>query len=253
MTNDETILITGADGTIGSMLRQALRRPGRHLRLLDLMTQTELQADEDAQLIVGSFLDPDLMREACENVDVVIHLGGLATSGYTWNEYLDVNIDGTEVVLEAARNARVPRVIYASSNHAVGFHSLSKVTPVPDYLPARPDSFYGVSKAASESLCSLFHDRYGIDAICLRIGTYRERPPDRRSLWSWLSPGDCARLFEAAIAAPAPGSASSGASRRTRATRSRWTKPAPSGTSRSTTPRTTSTKSRRPTAACRST
>ena len=205
MANEQTILITGADGTIGSMLRQALRRPGRHLRLLDLMTQAELDGDEDAELIVGSFLDPDLMREACANVDVVIHLGGLATSGYTWNEYLDVNIDGTYVVLEAARQARVPRVIYASSNHAVGYYSLSEVSPVPDNLPARPDSLYGISKAASESLCSYFHDRYGLDAICLRIGTFRDRPPDRRSLWSWLSPGDCARLFEAAIAAPSPG------------------------------------------------
>jgi hypothetical protein len=58
---------------------------------------------------------------------------------------------------------------------------------------------------ASESLLSLYHDRYGLDVVCLRIGSFRERPFDRRSLWSWLSPGDCTRLVEAALTAPHPG------------------------------------------------
>jgi uronate dehydrogenase len=203
--SDETVLITGADGVIGTRLRGSLRRPGRHLRLLDLMTQAPLADDEDAHLIVGSFMDPDLMDAACAGVDSIIHLGGLARDGYTWDEYLDVNIDGTHVVLEAARRSGVSRVIYASSNHAVGFQPCDTDAPAPDYLFPRPDSFYGVSKVASESLCSLYHDRYGLDAVCLRIGSYRERPDTRRALWSWLSPDDCTRLFEAALTAPSPG------------------------------------------------
>ena len=205
MPSDETILITGADGTIGSRLRHSLRRPGRHLRLLDLMTQAPLEDGEDAELIVGSFLDPELMSQACAGADTVIHLAGLSSGGFTWAEYLDVNIDGTHVVLEAARQARVARVIYASSNHAVGFHPFDADHLTPDYLYPRPDSFYGVSKVASEGLCSLYHDRYGLDTICLRIGSYRERPDNLRTLWSWLSPGDCTRLFEAAISTPQPG------------------------------------------------
>jgi NAD(P)-dependent dehydrogenase (short-subunit alcohol dehydrogenase family) len=201
----EVVLITGAAGTIGSMLRRSLARPGRHLRLLDVAVQDPLAPGEDAELIVGSFLDGAVMADACRDVVVVVHLGGLSTNDFAWEEYLDVNINGTYVVLEAARAAGVPRVIYASSNHAVGFQPIHHGSLVPDYLFPRPDSLYGVSKAASESLGSLFHDRYGLDVLCLRIGSYRERPASIRELWSWLSPGDCARLVEAAMTTPRPG------------------------------------------------
>ena len=202
---EQKILITGAAGVIGSMLRHSLARPNRHLRLLDVTAQPALGDSERAELIVGSFLDPDTMREACRDVAVLIHLGGLSTGGYSWDEYLDVNVNGTFVVLEAARRAGVPRVIYASSHHAVGFQPSNTGVTIPDYCFPRPDSYYGVSKAASESLCSLYHDRYGIDALCLRLGSYRARPTDARTLWNWLSPGDCTRLFDAAIATERPG------------------------------------------------
>lgn len=205
MSNNETIVITGANGVIGSRLRHSLRRPGRHLRLLDLATQAPLESGEDAELIVGSFLDADLLLATFAGARAVIHLAGRSTIGFTWDEYLHVNIDGTHVVLEAARQAGVPRVIYASSNHAAGFHPIDPDYPASDYLFPRPDSYYGVSKAASESLCSLYHDRYGLDVICLRIGSYLERPLTQRNLWSWLSPADCTRLFEAALGAADPG------------------------------------------------
>lgn len=201
----EVVLITGAAGAIGSMLRHALARPGRHLRLLDVAVQDPLAIDEDAELIVGSFLDAAVMADACRDVVVVVHLGGLSTNGFEWDEYLDININGTYVVLEAARIAGVPRLIYASSNHAVGFYPIDEGSLVPDYLFPRPDSLYGVSKVAGESLGSLYHDRYGIDVLCLRIGSYRERPSSIRELWSWLSPGDCVRLVEAAMTTPHPG------------------------------------------------
>lgn len=201
----ETLLITGAKGTIGSMLRQSLRRPGRHLKLLDIATQSPLDANEDAELLAGSFLDHDVLAGAVDGVSAIIHLGGLSSAGYRWPEYLEINIDGTRAVLEAARLAGVPRVIYASSNHAVGFARASDFDTVPDYLYPRPDTLYGVSKAASESLCSLYYDRYGIESICLRIGSYRERPTDRRALATWLSPADCTRLIEASLSVVNPG------------------------------------------------
>jgi uronate dehydrogenase len=201
----EVVLITGAAGTIGAMLRYALARPGRRLRLLDIAEQDPLSNGEDAELVVGSFLDTALMADACRDVDVIVHLGGLSTKDFEWNEFLDVNINGTYVVLEAARAAGVPRVIYASSNHAVGFQPIDRESLAPDYLFPRPDSLYGVSKVAGESLGSLYHDRYGLDVVCLRIGSYGERPKDVRQLWSWLSPGDCVRLVEAAITTTRPG------------------------------------------------
>jgi uronate dehydrogenase len=201
----ETILITGAKGTIGSMLRQSLRKKGRHLKLLDIAAQSPLEENEDAELLVGSFLDHDVLANAVQGVDAIVHMGGLSSSGYQWHEYLEINVDGTYALLEAARLNGVPRMVYASSNHAVGFARASDYDTVPDYLYPRPDTLYGVSKAASESLCSLYWDRYGIHSICLRIGSYRERPTDKRALLTWLSPEDCTRLIEASLQVPDPG------------------------------------------------
>jgi len=202
---DDVILITGAQGSIGSMLRHSLRRRGRHLRLLDLIALSPLEPGENAELITGSFLDPETIAAASAGARAIVHLGGLSHAGYSWPEYLEVNIHGTQVLADAARHAGVERVVYASSNHAVGFAPLHEGGAVPDHEYPRPDSYYGVSKVASESLLSLYYDRYGLDAICLRIGSYRERPFDQRSLWSWLSPGDCTRLVEAALTTPNPG------------------------------------------------
>jgi uronate dehydrogenase len=100
-------------------------------------------------------------------------------------------------------------VVLASSNHAVGFRPVSDAGP--DGLPAdsspRPDTYYGVSKAAMEALGSLYHSRFGIDVIVLRIGSFFETPVHLgvRGLQTWLSPDDGARLFEACLAAPEPG------------------------------------------------
>ncbi|HEY1825099.1 MAG TPA: NAD(P)-dependent oxidoreductase [Acidimicrobiales bacterium] len=202
---DDVVLITGAQGTIGTLLRHTLRRDGRHLRLLDVIAPAELEIGENATLIRGSFMDPGVIEEACRGVRAIIHLGGLSHAGFTWPEYLEINVHGTYLLAEAARAAGVERLIYASSNHAVGFTPLPMDDVVGDYEFPRPDTFYGFSKAASESLLSLYYDRYGLESVCLRIGSYRERPSDERSLWSWLSPGDCTRLVEAALSVPSPG------------------------------------------------
>ena len=202
---DDIVLLTGAQGAIGSMLRRSLRRPGRHLRLLDVAPLSPLEPGEDAELISGSFLDPGVLDDACRGATAIVHMGGLSHEGYAWAEYLEVNIHGTYLLAEAARLAGVERIVYASSNHAVGFAPLRDGGAVPDYEFPRPDTYYGVSKAASENLLSLYHDRYGLDVVCLRIGSYRERPSDVRSLWSWLSPGDCARLVDASLSTPRPG------------------------------------------------
>jgi uronate dehydrogenase len=96
------------------------------------------------------------MTEACEGVDAVLHLGGLSTVGYSWDEYLDVNVNGTRCVLEAARLCGVPRVVYASSHHAVGFHSNTPGRTVPDYLYSRPRqplrSLQGCERESVQSL-----------------------------------------------------------------------------------------------------
>lgn len=202
----ERVLITGAAGLIGGFLRTRLARPGRTLRLLDVAPPAAAGPGEAVEVVTGSVTDPAVLASACAGVDAVLHLGGLSRED-TWERILDVNIDGTERVLAAARAAGVPRVVLASSNHAAGFRVVG--ADGPDGLvadsPPRPDTYYGVSKAAMEALGALYHHRFGMDVLCLRIGNCAPRPTDERGLSIWLSPDDTGRLFEACLTAPSPG------------------------------------------------
>src|SRR5271165_7164814 len=191
-----TILVTGAAGRIGTMLRSRLARPGRTLRLLDVVPADPVPGRPE-EAVTASVTDMAAMTAACRDVDAVIHLGGIPGEA-PWDRILDVNINGTYVVFEAARRAGVPRVVFASSNHAVGF-SPRESFPVPDYAYPAPDTYYGVSKAAGEALAALYARKHGLDAVCVRILSCFPRPLDRRMLSTWLSPDDAARLFEACL------------------------------------------------------
>ncbi|HEY4020238.1 MAG TPA: NAD(P)-dependent oxidoreductase [Pseudonocardiaceae bacterium] len=203
---DHRVLITGAAGGVGTLMRPRLARAGRALRLLDLLTVEPPADGEQVEIITGSVTDPETMRAACRDVDAVLHLGGLSREA-SWEEILEVNIDGTHTVLEAARAEGVSRVILASSNHAVGFRTNDEAGTdgVSADTTARPDTYYGFSKAALEALGSLYHDRFGMDVICVRIGSCFPTPPGVRGLTTWLSPDDGGRLFEACLTAPKPG------------------------------------------------
>lgn len=196
----EIIVLTGAAGRIGRMLRGRLARPGRVLRLVDI---APLAAAPGEEAIQAPVTDLPAMTAACAGAAAVIHLGGIAGEA-PWDRIADVNIHGTYVIFEAARRENVSRVIFASSNHAVGFTPRSAF-PVPDYAFPAPDTYYGVAKVAGEALASLYHSRYGLDAICLRILTCDDRPGNVRALSTWLSPDDAGRLFEAGLTTPSPG------------------------------------------------
>jgi uronate dehydrogenase len=194
------VLVTGAAGQVGTMLRPRLARQGRTLRLLDTAPITPGPAEE---AVIASITDMNAMAAASRGADAVIHLAGIPGEA-PWTDILEVNIDGTRTVFEAARRAGVGRVIFASSNHAVGFGPRTAF-PLPDYAFPAPDTYYGVSKAAGEAVAALYHYRYGLDAICVRILTCEERPSTVRALSTWLSPDDAGRLFEACLSAPSPG------------------------------------------------
>ena len=131
--------------------------------------------------------------------DAIVHLAAIAAET-SFEEALDTHVRLTHRVLEAAVAHGVGRVVYASSNHAVGFTPRAGMVGVDTRI--RPDSFYGVGKAAAEALCSLYHDRHGLAVACLRIGSFRPRPDSRRGLATWLSPGDAVRLVDACLRAP---------------------------------------------------
>ncbi|WP_235020209.1 NAD-dependent epimerase/dehydratase family protein [Ruania rhizosphaerae] len=191
MDSPLTILLTGAAGLSGSGLRPVLQDRGHRVRLLDKLP-TAPTTTETA--IVADLTDLDAVRAAARGVDVIVHLGGHSRE-QSWDELAQVNVEGTRTVLEAARLEGVRHLLIASSTHAVG------VWPIPeelvDYLPIRPDSLYGVSKAAMEALASAYADRHDLVISLARIGTIHDKPNSVRTLSTWLSLPDLARLVEA--------------------------------------------------------
>ena len=192
-----TVLLTGAAGLIGTAMAERLPALGWRLRCLDRV------GVDQGEFVRGELTSPDDLDRAVagdSTVKAIVHLAGQPTEA-PWPAVRDNNIEGTFQLFEAARRHGVRRVVYASSNHAVGFTRLTD-DPLPGDIPPRPDTLYGVSKVFGEALGRYYHDRYGMRVACLRIGTFAHRPPDRRALSTWLSPDDCARLIDACLRAP---------------------------------------------------
>jgi uronate dehydrogenase len=185
------VLLTGAAGTIGTALRDRLPGFGWALRSFD--------RDATPDGVVGDITSAADLDAALDGVDSIVHLAGQPTEA-PWPVIRAANLEGTFQVFEAARRAGVQRVVYASSNHAVGFTPTGREQPAD--LPPRPDTLYGVSKVFGEALGRYYVERYGMQVACLRIGTFEPRPSHIRSLSTWLSPDDCARLVDACLRAP---------------------------------------------------
>ena len=197
------VLVTGAAGLIGGWLRAGLPERGWAVRALDVAPLGDPRPEEE--LLVADVTDLDAMTGAATGAAAVVHLAGIASES-TWPAISAANIEGTYSALEAARRAGVRRVVLAGSNHATGF------TPRPGTgllteadAPPRPDTYYGVSKVTMEALGSLYVDRYGLDVVCLRIGSALPEPTATRHLSTWLSPTDTVGLVDAALRAPSPG------------------------------------------------
>ncbi|OUE25610.1 NAD-dependent epimerase/dehydratase family protein [Clavibacter michiganensis] len=206
------IVITGAAGVAARGVRPLLRAARHRLVLLDLVDPDPVDGET---AVIASVTDAAAVRDAIRGADAVVHLGGLSRER-PWAALADANVEGTRIVLEAARDTGVRRVLLASSTHAVGFHPVP-AEPV-DRLEPRPDGYYGASKAAMEALGSLFADRHGLSVVAVRIGSVLDRPVSRRTLSTWLSLPDLARLVEAVAVLDLPGAhVVWGVSRNTRA------------------------------------
>jgi nucleoside-diphosphate-sugar epimerase len=185
-----TVLLTGAAGTIGTALRDRLPGLGWALRCTDL-------SDQDG-IVAADITSADALDEVVPGVEAIVHLAGQPVEA-PWPVIRERNLDGTFQVFEAARRHGVARVVYASSNHAVGFTPVATGGELPADLAPRPDTLYGVSKVFGEALARYYADRYALRVACLRIGTFAPSPPDVRALSTWLSPDDCARMVDACL------------------------------------------------------
>jgi uronate dehydrogenase len=194
---DQTWVLTGAAGRIGTGMRPSIAEQVGRLRLVDRVpVPPEYEGEES---IVADLRDRAGASEAIAGADGVVHLGALSDEA-PFNELCQVNILGTFNVVEAARLAGVGRFVYASSNRVTGFYPVSTVVG-PD-VPTRPDSLYAVSKVAGEALGKLYADKFGLSFVSVRIASFEEAPSDRRHLSTWLSPRDCAAALLAAMRAP---------------------------------------------------
>ncbi len=200
MPQYERILITGAGGRLGSLLRTELAPLAGKIRLAARDPLGELAPNEEEA--VFDLADMEATVAATRDCDAIVHFGGASVES-PWQTILDANIRGSYHIYEGARKHGARRIVYASSVHAIGYHELEAQIGVD--APVRPDTLYGVSKNFVESLSRLYWDKFGIETACLRIFSSFPEPVDRRMLWSYLSFADCVRLVEAALTAPRVG------------------------------------------------
>jgi uronate dehydrogenase len=184
------VLITGAAGGIGGHMRRLLKGRYEELRLSDVVRPKDLGADET--FVQADVADMAQVEAAVRGIDGIVHLGGISGEA-EWDRILAANIAGTYIVFEAARRAGVKRIVFASSNHAVGFYPRSRTIGTSETV--RPDSRYGVSKAFGESIGAMYAYKHGMGVTCLRIGNVDRRPVDQRRLAIWISPEDLAQLI----------------------------------------------------------
>jgi len=196
------LLITGAAGALGRVLREAIQNDvgplgeWTHVRVSDRLPIQDLRQHEES--VTCDLADRAAMEKLLIGVDAVVHLGGQAVET-PFEGICEANIKGVFNLYEAARLAGCMRIVLASSNHVTGCYDQGEfITP---HMPARPDGYYGVSKLFAEGMASMYFDRYGIQTVCLRLGTVVTRAEDRRSLSTWMSYPDFVQMTFASLRA----------------------------------------------------
>jgi uronate dehydrogenase len=191
----KTVLITGAAGDVGSHLRRELAGKYR-LRLSD---KRPLEPARGQKFLLADVAKMADALRITRGVDAIVHLGGYSVEG-PWPAILQANIVGCYNVFEAARRNGVPRIVFPTSNHAVGFYRRDEL--IDHRVYPKPDSRYGVSKVFGEALGSLYADKYGLRFLMIRIGNVNPAPIDKRRLSIWCSPRDLAQLVSIGIEHP---------------------------------------------------
>ena len=189
------LLITGAAGGLGKMARERLSHMADFLRISDIDDLGEAAPNEE--IVYCDLGDKAVVEAMVAGCDGIVHFGGISIEK-PWDLIMNANINGVFNLYEAARKNGNPRIIFASSNHAIGFHD--QTTKLDASSPTRPDGLYGVSKCFGESMASMYHDKFGVETACVRIGSCFPEPRNHRMLATWLSADDFVRLIERVFA-----------------------------------------------------
>ncbi len=199
------VLVTGAAGSVGTVVCSGLVDRGHDVVGLDRAVEPE---GFTGRWYTADCADPDALDAVfvelvrTGGLDGVVHLAGRVDE-VSLPDQLAAHVATTAALLDAMVGHGVTRVVYASSNHAVGRTPRTALLGVD--VPPRPDTFYGVAKVTAEALLRLYVDRHGIDAVCARIGSLLPQPESRRALSTWLSHDDAVRMVDACLTAPDPG------------------------------------------------
>ena len=192
------LLLTGAAGGLGKVLRESLKPYAKVLRLSDI-AQMAPAAGNHEEVLLCDLSDKHAVHQMVEGVDAILHFGGVSVER-PFEEILGPNISGIFHIYEAARRHGVKRVIFASSNHVIGFYTQDQTLDARS--PRRPDGYYGLSKSYGEDMATFYFDRYGIETVSIRIGSSFPEPQNRRMMSTWLSFDDLTQLIERSLYTP---------------------------------------------------
>jgi uronate dehydrogenase len=192
------LLFTGAAGALGSYLRAHLAKNFGPLRSSDIVPFGPAHPNEE--IVLADLADKDAVERIVEGCRAVVHFGGISTED-SFERLFESSFRGTYHVFDAARRHGLERIVFASSNHAIGFHRTD--TRLDANSELRPDTIYGLSKAFGENLGRMMVDKFGLKVACLRIGSAIAKPSDPRHLATWLSLEDLYRLVAACLTSPA--------------------------------------------------
>ena len=190
------ILLTGAAGNLGKVLRETLREDCNILRLSSRSLTGPAGPDEE--IVPCDLADAAAVDRLLDGVDAVVHMGGQSVEA-PWDVILQANFVGAINLWEAARKAGTKRIIFASSNHAIGMYP--RTTRLDHTSPARPDGRYGLSKAFGEDLGALYAYKHGIACMAIRIGSSFPEVRSRRMLSTWMSYQDLTALIRTGLTA----------------------------------------------------
>jgi NAD dependent epimerase/dehydratase len=185
--NNKKILITGADGFIGSHLTETLLAKGCKVKALSFYNSfnywgwlEDIPSNENLKIVTGDIRDPHFCKEATKGTDIIFHLAALIAIPYSYiapDSYVDTNVKGTLNICQAAKENGNIRVIHTSTSEVYG---TAKYVPIDEKHPRQPQSPYSASKIGADAMVMSFYNSFGLPVTIARpFNTYGPRQSAR--------------------------------------------------------------------------